>query len=90
MHKACETISDKELKKLSFTLLVLPIAPAIILFKFGHFMTVFILLFVFWLVSCITFVSKIFSKFLYSNSKILLKSIGDIFAKIVLFVVYVF
>lgn len=89
MQNNSAKMTDKEMKKFSFTLFILPIIPAIIVFRHGHIKTAVILILIFWAFCLFTLLSKAFTQFSYSKIKILLKFFGDTLAKIALFIVYI-
>lgn len=90
MKLSQDEISVKDKNKFLLTLFVLPLAPAVILFKFGHLKLALGVLILFWFFGVFSFFNPSFADFLHHNSKKLTKFLGDNLAKAVLFVVYIF
>lgn len=80
---------EKEIKKMRLMFLLIPIIPALILFKHSHLTAIVILLATFWSIFILTLISKTIANFIYIYSKKTLKILGDTLAKIALFLIYV-
>lgn len=89
MNHDSQEISQKDKKQFILTLFILPIAPAVLLFKFGHLKLALEVLILLWFLACFNLISATFFDFFYRNSKKFTKFLGDNLAKIVLFIVYV-
>lgn len=83
-------INSEEAKKLKLMLTFVPIIPALMLIKHSHLKAAIIIVSISWILAILSFFSKKCADFIYVKGKKLLKTLGDFFAVIVLFIIYVF